>query len=121
MNKGEINKRKLGKYGEEKAVEYLEKKSYEILARNFRTNRGEIDIIARDRQFIVFIEVKLRRSLAYGYPQAAVDYRKQVKIRQLAEYFLLKNGLKAEFIRFDVISIVIEAGKAKLQHFKNAF
>lgn len=116
-----MNKRELGKYGEDKAVEYLEKKGYEILARNFRSAQGEIDIIARDQQYIVFIEVKLRKSLAYGYPQAAVDYRKQAKIRQIAEYFLLKNDLKAEFIRFDVISIVIESGKGKLQHFINAF
>ncbi|MGB4373110.1 MAG: YraN family protein [Halanaerobiales bacterium] len=116
-----MNKREVGKYGEEKAIEYLEKKGYEIIARNYRTGRGEIDIIARDQQYIVFIEVKLRKSLAYGYPQTAVDYRKQEKIRQLAQYFLLKNGLNTELIRFDVISILVESGKSKLEHFINAF
>lgn len=63
----------------------------------------------------------MRKSLAYGYPQTAVDYRKQEKIRQLAQYFLLKNGLNTELIRFDVISILVESGKSKLEHFINAF
>lgn len=116
-----MNRWELGKYGEEKAVEYLEKQGYEIIARNFRSARGEIDIIARDEDFIIFIEVKLRRSQKYGPPQSAVDYRKQEKIKKVTEYFLLKQGLRNERIRFDVISIEIEAGKVKLKHFKNAF
>ncbi len=115
-----MNKRDLGSFGEDKAVEYLVKHGYKIVNRNFRYARGEIDIIACDQQFIVFVEVKLRRSLKYGTPQSAVDQRKQEKIRRTAQYYLLSNDSKKK-LRFDVISIQIRDGKGKLKHFKNAF
>ncbi|MFW6377257.1 MAG: YraN family protein [bacterium] len=115
-----MNKRELGQFGEDKAAQYLKKKGYKIIERNFRYARGEIDIIASDGGYIVFIEVKLRRSFKYGLPESAVDTRKQNKIRKVAEYFLLgyESGKK---IRFDVISIQIEDGRGRLKHYKNAF
>lgn len=115
-----MNKRELGNFGEDKAVSYLVKHGYKIVERNFRYARGEIDIIAYDQQFIVFVEVKLRRSLKYGTPQSAVDQRKQEKIKRTAQYYLLSNDSKKK-LRFDVISIQIRDGKGKLKHFKNAF
>jgi putative endonuclease len=115
-----MNKRELGSFGEEKAAEYLIKKGYEILKRNFRYARGEIDIIARNNDYLIFVEVKLRRTLNYGFPQAAVDSRKQQKIRRAAECFL-KDYQGIEQIRFDVIAIQLKNGRGELQHFENAF
>lgn len=115
-----MNRKELGNYGEEKAAEYLEKQGYKILRRNFSYARGEIDIIAGSQRFIVFVEVKLRRSLKYGPPQAAVDIRKQQKIKRAAQYYLLSNKSKKK-IRFDVITIQIKDRKGQLKHFKNAF
>ncbi len=115
-----MNKRELGEFGEDKAVEYLVKHGYTILKRNFRYTRGEIDIIACNQEFIAFVEVKLRRSMKYGVPQSAVDQRKQEKIKRAAQYYLLKNNYKKK-LRFDVISIQIKDGKGQLRHFENAF
>ncbi len=115
-----MNKRELGDFGEDKAVEYLVKQGYTILNRNFRYARGEIDIIVCNQEFIVFVEVKLRRSMKYGVPQSAVDQRKQEKIKRVAQYYLLRNKSKKK-LRFDVISIQISEGKGQLRHFENAF
>ena len=82
---------KLGRQGEEAAAVFLKEAGYEILARNFRTPRGEIDIVAGTGQTVAFIEVKTRRTRRFGRPAAAVDYRKQQKIT--LDGFLLQNGL----------------------------
>lgn len=116
-----MDKKKLGEFGEDKAVEYLQKKGYKILERNFSYSRGEIDIIVSDQKYIVFVEVKLRRTEGYGTPQEAVDQRKQGKIKNTARYYLLSKGVKKKKIRFDVISIQIKNGRGYLRHFKNAF
>lgn len=115
-----MNNRQLGKYGEDKAVEYLQKKKYRIIQRNFRYARGEIDIIATYQQYIIFIEVKLRKNFKFGTPESSVDLRKQDKIKRTAEYFLLRYKDNKK-IRFDVISIQIKNGRGKLKHFQNAF
>ena len=115
-----MNRKELGNFGEEKAAEYLQKKGYKIMKRNFSYARGEIDIIAGNHRFIVFVEVKLRRSLKYGTPQSAVDIRKQQKIKRAAQYYLLTHESNKK-IRFDVITIQIKDGKGQLRHFKNAF
>jgi len=97
-----------GKEGEKLAVDYLVSNGYEILEKNFRTPFGEIDIIARDKDFIVIIEVKRRMSDRFGEPQLAVNFNKQEKLKKLALYYIHK--LKKEYpIRFDVIAIKIIA------------
>lgn len=115
-----LNRRELGNWGEKKAVKYLTKKGYQILENNFSCRIGEIDIIAVNNEFIIFVEVKLRRNNDFGPPEAAVDYRKQKKIKQIASYYLMNNDTSKK-IRFDVISIQINNGKGKLKHIKNAF
>lgn len=106
----------LGKKGEELAVEYLTQRGYKILERNFRTPIGEIDIIAKYKNFIVIIEVKRRISDNFGEPCLAVDFKKQEKLRRLALYYLKKVGEEYP-IRFDVIAI-----KDKdIEHIENAF
>ncbi|MFP4661002.1 MAG: YraN family protein, partial [Halanaerobiales bacterium] len=115
-----MNRRELGKFGEDKAVEYLKKQGYQIIERNFRYARAEIDIIASRDDFLAFVEVKLRRNLKYGLPQSAVDYRKQEKIKRAAQFYLMKNKNDKK-IRFDVISIQINDSSGRLKHFENAF
>jgi len=96
----------LGKYGEKLAVNYLKKMHYKILTTNFKSKNGEIDIIAKDGEFIVFIEVKYRSSKLYGMPSEAVEKHKQQKIKMVAMKYLAGNPLESDFIRFDVVQIV---------------
>jgi putative endonuclease len=102
---GKISRRDLGLLGEEISAELVIKRGMEILARNFRCRCGEIDIIARDGDQIVFIEVKTRRSLGYGQPEEAVNYHKQAKIRMVAAYYLAKQVHLPRKCRFDVYSL----------------
>ena len=110
----------LGKEGEDRAVAFLKKKGYRILEKNYRTVFGEIDIIAKDGDVVVFIEVKTRADGAFGYPFEAVTQRKREKIRKVALSFLKK--LKREPpARFDVLSIRLEGGEKKIEHIRDAF
>jgi putative endonuclease len=100
------NNRKLGSEYETLAAEYLRAQNYEILERNFRCRQGEIDIIARDGEYLCFVEVKYRANGEAGHAADAVNYRKQQKIVRVAEYYLMKHGLN-EWApsRFDVVAI----------------
>lgn len=113
-----VNKRQAGTSYEIKAEEYLIKKGYKILERNFRNRSGEIDIIAKDGEYFCFVEVKYRTTNDFGSPLEAVDYRKQNQIRKVAMYYLMKNKL-SEWTpcRFDVIGFEGE----KMTHIENAF
>ncbi len=124
----DLNKRRLGADGEEKAVQFLQKQNYKILKTNFRVGRlGEIDIIAGIGEYICFIEVKTRRSLTYGTPGEAVTALKQKKIKQLASIFLSKTFNTNQYIRFDVIEIILTQQKntsdeiVSINHIINAF
>ncbi len=113
-----MDKRERGKQGEDRACAYLKKQRYKILERNFRSRYGEIDLIAQDRATIVFVEVKLRTTTEFGSPLAAVDDRKQRRLRRMASSYLLMNDLYDRTpVRFDVIAIT-EAG---IEHIQNAF
>ena len=100
-----------------KAGAYLESIGYEILEYNFRCRMGEIDIIARDGEYLVFCEVKYRAGTGKGYPSEAVDKRKQRVISKCALYYLTKKGTMELPCRFDVVTIL----NGKLQVIKNAF
>ncbi|MBP3887575.1 MAG: YraN family protein [Cellulosilyticum sp.] len=100
------NKRVVGSYYETLASEYLVKQGYEIICHNFRSRFGEIDIIAKDHEYIVFIEVKYRKTKQFGYPREAVTYRKQRHIIRTAQYFLLTHIGREQSCRFDVIEIL---------------
>ena len=108
----------LGKAGEEIAVQYLEKNGYNLQARNFRCKKGEIDIIALDKDEIVFIEVKTRKNANYGNPIDAVDKRKQKHILNSCKYYIYLNKLEKCNIRFDVIEIY-KKQKFYINHIKN--
>ena len=101
-----INQRQeLGKEGEDFAADYLQKQGYEIIDRNFECKQGEIDIIAKDKNEYVFIEVKTRQNFHYGMPCEAVDERKQKHIWNATRYYIYSHKLEDQYIRIDVIEI----------------
>jgi len=105
-----------GKEGESIAIEYLLSKGYKILEKNFRTKFGEIDIIAKEGEYIVIIEVKRRISDSFGSPELSVNPKKQEKLKKLALLYLHKLG-REHPVRFDVIAIMDK----DIEHIENAF
>ena len=100
------NKRLLGTQKEQQAAAYLESAGFEILERNYRCRTGEIDLIAADGPALVFVEVKYRRSGAYGSPAEAVDGRKQRTICRVADYYRMRHGIPyGQACRFDVVAV----------------
>lgn len=112
----------LGAWGEDQAVKYLGKQGMKIIERNFRTPVGEIDIIARDKRTLVFIEVKTRRSTAFGTPQESVGQRKQRQIARTAQWYLQNNKNSKLQPRFDVVAILCQGdGEPLITHLPDAF
>jgi len=95
----------LGKKGEELAAKHLEGQGYVILARNWCCHSGELDMVAKDGNTLVFIEVKTRRSTVCGSPAEAVNTKKQEKVRLVARHFLYENRTGAAAYRFDVVAV----------------
>lgn len=118
-----LNNKETGRLGENIARSYLIEKGYSIIETNYSTRCGEIDIIARDGKLIVFIEVKTRRGIKFGYPREAVDKHKQQKIKNIAELYMLRKKLADMPVRLDVIEVFIdENNNAKsVSLLKNAF
>ena len=104
--------------GENLAVNYLKKRGYKIIERNFTARHGEIDIIAKDRNEIVFIEVKSRTNLLYGKPAEAVDKTKKKHLKSVINYYLYKNKLENSFVRIDIIEVYIRNGYFSINHIK---
>lgn len=112
-----MNRRAYGSAGEDAACAYLAGRGWEILDRNVRRGRGEIDIIARRRGAVAFVEVKRRSGLGYGRPAEAVNREKQRRIVQAAAIYMQEKGLDEANIRFDVIEIL----PGELRHIECAF
>ncbi len=112
------NNIKTGEEGEMLAVEYLQAKGFEILQRNYRSARSEIDIIAKDGPVLVFVEVKLRSMQGFGFPEEAVNDKKWEMIMQGAESYIESAGWSGA-IRFDIVSIV-KKKKIEIVHFEDA-
>ncbi|MCA9070013.1 MAG: YraN family protein [Planctomycetaceae bacterium] len=120
---GKFLTRWLGNRGERKAARFLRRQGFRILARQYANRHGEIDLIARDGDFIVFVEVKTRRSDAAGLPVEAVTTDKQRKLTKTALVWLKRRGLLESRCRFDVVSIVWpeDSKTPQITHYKNAF
>jgi putative endonuclease len=116
-----IERQSLGRWGEEQAVRFLSARRWKILQRNVRTPVGELDIVARDGRTLVFVEVKTRRSAAFGAPQEAVGLRKQRQIVRAAQWFLAQAGNPSGLLRFDVIAVMPAAEGARIEHLPAAF
>ncbi|MEF9991858.1 MAG: YraN family protein [Romboutsia sp.] len=114
-----MNNKEKGNFGESIASKYLISKGAQVLERNYRIKSGEIDIIAKLDNEIVFIEVKSRTNTNYGTPCEAVNYKKIKKITDTAKYYMLINHLYDSSIRFDVVEIYLK--EKKLNHIVNAF
>jgi len=104
------NTRDMGTEGEQRAAEFLIANNYSIIKTNYRVGRiGEIDIIARDAEYICFIEVKTRRSYSFGFPCEAVTFSKQEKIKLIASIYLSNTGNMNNCVRFDVVEVLMES------------
>jgi putative endonuclease len=116
------NFKDFGKKGEEIAEQLLIEKGYTIIKRNFRFGKGEIDIIAKDGDYLVFVEVKSRKNLSFGEPEYAITQSKIKQLKKIAEAYLYINGINNQLCRFDVITIVGEKEEElKINHIENAF
>ena len=110
----------LGIKGEILALDFLEKKGYSILEINWRFEKTEVDIIARDKNTLVIIEVKTRTGSMFGFPEQAVGPQKQKNLAIATEEFLERNNLDMD-VRFDVISVTIKPDKPEIYHIEDAF
>ena len=113
-------KHSIGKIGEILAANYLLKNKYDIIERNFMCRQGEIDIIAKEADEYVFVEVKTRTNQLYGNPVDAVNDLKIKHIYKSIEYYIYKNEIENENIRIDVIQVYLKGKKAHINHIKNA-
>lgn len=116
--------RLLGRWGEALAADYLRQKGYEILASGWRCRFGEIDLIVKNKEYLCFVEVKLRRSTAFGTAAEFVDGRKQQRLRTTAQLYLQQHPTVLQ-PRFDVMEVLAPQGMAtkavKIRHLADAF
>ncbi len=111
-----------GKKGEDVAAKFLtENKRMKILARNYRFDRAEIDIVALDGRELVFVEVKTRRNKNFGEPERAVTHGKLEQIKKAAENFIIENEAELDFdaVRIDVVAILLNKDSPEIEHFEN--
>ena len=109
-----------GRIGEDISAKYLQQIGYQIIERNFECKQGEIDIIAIDKEELVFVEVKTRTGEVYGKPKEAVDKTKKKHIYKSAEYYIYLKHLENKLIRIDVIEVYKRKEKYLLNHIKQA-
>jgi putative endonuclease len=107
--------------GEELAARHLESRGYTIVARNYRCAHGEIDLIAAQGEYLVFVEVKTRRGRTDYHPLLAVNARKMEKLRTLGSLYLAEHPELELQPRFDVIAVVLRAPRPEVEHIENAF
>lgn len=115
------NTKQTGNEGEEIAARHLRSLGMEILETNYRYGHGEIDIIARDGEYLVFCEVKMRKDDQYGDPESAITPKKQQQIRKIAGAYMYENNIKEHACRFDVVAIRVRNGKPDINYIRNAF
>jgi putative endonuclease len=115
------NRMSLGVRGEQWAAEFLVRNGLTILARNYRHERAEVDLVCRDGDELVFVEVKSRRSSRFGDPEEAVTESKQEQLRKAAEGFCQEFLLEDIFYRFDIVAVLDNRGIISIRHIKDAF
>jgi len=115
------DKIKRGAQGEQMAAEYLIQNGYEIIARNYRHKRSEIDLIVQRDNWLIFVEVKTRTNVSFGHPEEAVDEAKVTKVMEGAEHYIFANDWKGP-VRYDVIAITMRKnGAHEIKHIEDAF
>ncbi len=113
-----MNKEK-GHIGENMALDYLVYKGYKIVYKNYANNYGEVDIICEKDEFLIFVEVKSRTDLCYGYPYESVDEHKQGQIIGTAYIYIMEKKIKDKQIRFDIVEVYLNENR--INHIENAF
>lgn len=122
MEKILIDQAPLGTYGEEQACRFLRNKGCKILARNYRARGGEIDIVARHKKCILFVEVKTRLSAAFAHPWEAVGYKKRQNLKTAAKLYIEEFTPRGFEFRFDIVSIVVnDAMQPEIEWIQSAF
>jgi putative endonuclease len=116
-----MDKKELGRIGEEVALRFLKKNGYRIVERNYVCKLGEIDIIAKEKDTLAFIEVKTRTSNLFGPPQLSVTSSKQMQLSKAALYFLKEKRLGEVKARFDVVAIVLGPQGEEIELIRDAF
>lgn len=116
-----MEKKELGKKGEELALRFLKKRGYRIIERNYVCKMGEMDIIAKEKDTLVFVEVKTRTSTTFGLPQLAVNSSKQRQLSKVALNFFREKGLEDVKARFDVVAIFLGPKGEKIELIRDAF
>ncbi len=117
-----MDRKELGKRGEDAAATYLGRVGFDILERNWRTRAGEVDIVAKEGATLVLVEVKTRRTIRAGTAEEAVSPTKQRRIGKLAAAYVQQMDAEPEDIRFDVVTIhVLAPDRALLRHHRAAF
>ncbi len=111
----------LGRKGEDLAASYLRNLGWEIVERNYRTRLGEIDLVCRDHDAIVFVEVKTRASAEFARPDESVTQHKQAKLRRLVEEYLMKHNLESSDVRCDVLGVTLKGRHPEFEHIVGAF
>jgi putative endonuclease len=112
---------KVGPRGEDAAADAYLRRGYQLVVRNWRCRLGELDLVVERRGMLVFCEVKSRRGSPFGGGFEAVTWRKQTKLRALAEAFLLGTGRRPHAVRFDVASVALRGGRSAVELFEDAF
>ncbi|WP_027339978.1 YraN family protein [Halonatronum saccharophilum] len=113
-----MNKRELGRRGEQRAKDYLISKGYRIVEENFWCRWGEIDIIAWDRGCLAFVEVKMTRGRGFMSPSEQIDYRKKENLTRVAKYYITQKGIEVD-TRFDLVAISKTSFGEEIELFKN--
>ncbi len=117
-----MEKKRTGNRGEDLAADYLSQKGFEIVERNYRYGHGEIDIVAKDKDILVFVEVKTRKNLEFGPPEMAITKSKQRQVRKISEAYLIDKNINDTDCRIDVVAILIRKNLPPIiNHIENAF
>ncbi len=111
----------IGKYGEDRAAEFLTRLGYELIERNWRGQGGEIDIVARDRDCLVFAEVKTRTRTGFGHPFEAITSQKLQRMRRLVAQWCQSKELSGSKVRLDAVSVLLVDGRVHIEHLKQVF
>lgn len=114
------DKIKRGNDGEQLAADFLIKKGFTVIERNYRYKHSEIDLIIQQGNWMIFVEVKTRSSSEFGYPEEFVDYKKKKKILEGAEHYIFKTDWQGN-VRYDIVSVRLKEGQTEVVHIEDAF
>ena len=114
-------KQLLGNQSEDLAARYLQKAGYKIITKNYSCRQGEIDLIAQEKDILVFVEVRSKRTQHYGLPIETIDKNKQMKIRKAAVNYLHQQHKNDCYCRFDVVTVLWDESKPQINLYRDAF